>query len=148
MGVLITGTLIFVITKNYKKNQWIKPVDGPLTSGFGMRKHPVTGESKLHNGQDIGVGIGTKVFAPRNGTVHNTTPTADGGNQIVIIHDNGWFTGYAHLSKLYVKPGQKVKQGDLIALTGNTGQSTGPHLHFTLTNPKGEKIDPKIYIYK
>jgi murein DD-endopeptidase MepM/ murein hydrolase activator NlpD len=158
-GILITGVVItfLILKKSFGKKigtfienkKWIKPVEGKLTSGFGMRVNPVNpSKSQGHNGQDIAVPIGTPIKSPASGRIANTTPTTGGGIQIVIQHDNGWFTGYAHLSKLLVKTGQKVKQGQIIALSGNTGaHTTGPHLHFTITNPKGIKVDPKKIIY-
>lgn len=130
-------------------SSWIKPVVGKLTSGFGLRKDPLNpSKSEGHNGQDIAVPIGTAVKAPASGNIKSTSPTLEGGNQVVMVHDNGWFTGYAHLSQVLVKPGQKVKQGDVIAKSGNSGaHTTGAHLHFTMTDPKGVKVDPKKYVY-
>ncbi len=155
-GLALVGLTLTVLIVRAKKgtlsvgSAWLKPVEGPLTSGFGKRKDPTNPTATQdHNGQDIAVPTGTPVKAPRNGVVMNTTPTTGGGNQIVLQHDNGWFTGYAHLSKVLVTKGQKVKKGQIIALSGATGAHvTGPHLHFTLTDEKGNKIDPKLYVYK
>lgn len=120
----------------------LNPITGPITSPFGQRTAPTTGASTYHNGVDIAAPIGTTVHAPWDGTVANTYANSKGGNQLIIQHPNGYRTGYAHLTRALVSPGQTVAQGDPIALTGNTGITTGPHLHFTLTNPNGNKIDP------
>ena len=128
---------------------WIKPVEGKLTSGVGKRIDPVSGKTvQTHNGQDIAVPIGTPVKAPADATVSSTASNDAGGKQIVLVHKNGWFTGYAHLSDVKVQKGQTVKQGQVIALSGNTGaRTTGPHLHFTMKDEKGTTLDPKKYVY-
>jgi len=98
-----------------------------------MRIHPVTGEYKFHNGVDMAVPSNTPIYAPANGQVLNAYSNSAGGNQLVIKHPSeGIRTGYAHLNKSLVKEGQTVRKGQKIALTGNTGRSTGPHLHFTV----------------
>lgn len=157
LGITAIVLTYLLLKKSHPKKlqnsdkDWIKPIsNGRLTSPFGYRNDPTSPTKKqLHNGQDIAVPIGTAVVAPMAGTIKSTSPTEGGGNQVVMVHDNGWFTGYAHLSKVAVKVGQKVKQGQIIAYSGNTGKhTTGPHLHFTLTDPKGNKVDPTKYIYK
>lgn len=152
LGVI---AVIVLIAKNRKKivqtvSEFTEPVMGKLTSGFGGRKDPVNPQRKQeHNGQDIAVPIGTKVYSAADGVVISTTSTEAGGNQVIIKHDNGWQTGYAHLSKVLVNRGQRVKKGGLIALSGNTGKhTTGAHLHFTMTNPLAQKVDPKEYLWK
>ena len=82
-----------------------------------------------------------------NGVVENVYSNPEGGNQLIIKHDNGYTTGYAHLAKALLKKGDKVKQGDIVALSGNTGKSTGPHLHFTLKDKTGNWMDPAKIIY-
>lgn len=124
--------------------EMIAPVKGKITSGFGWRVHPIKKTRKFHNGVDIAAPKGANVFCPFDGkveTVWNDT-TYGGGLSLVIKHYNGYKTGYAHLSEQCVKTGQIVKKGEIIAKVGSTGASTGPHLHFTLTNIHGEKIDP------
>ena len=121
------------------KFQW--PVKGRITTPFGPRIHPITGAEQLHNGIDIAVPIGTDVLAPADGVVKSVYSTTAGGRQIVLEHD-GWMTGYAHLSQQLVSIGDHVAQGQVIAKSGNTGTSTGPHLHFTMTNGMGQKVDP------
>ncbi len=155
-GIALVGvTLTILIIREKQGNgsllakEWIKPVDGRLTSPVGMRVDPVTKKQNVsHNGQDIAVPIGTKVKAPRDGEILNTNSSDAGGNQVVMVHNNGWFSGFAHLSKVLVSAGQKVKQGEIIALSGNTGRhTTGAHLHYTMKDEKGNTLDPRKYVY-
>lgn len=127
-------------------NGFITPVTGRISSKFGQRIDPVTKVLAGHNGIDIAVPIGTMVHCPAPGTIWQSYENDLGGKQLIIKHDNGYKTGYAHLSKNDNFPiAAKVKQGDVVALTGNTGKhTTGAHLHFTLTNEKGEKVDPIV----
>lgn len=117
-----------------------------ITSRFGFRIHPITGEGNSHSGIDIAVPVGTQIYAPEDGYVKKSYENAIGGKQMIIAHPNGYDTGYAHLST-QLPEGTKVKKGDKIALTGNTGRSTGPHLHFTLRKD-GRRIDPESYKWK
>ena len=124
-----------------------QPIKGRVSSGFGKRNHPVTGVKSFHNGVDIPAAVGTEVVSPWDGVVikSDSTPedTADkGGLEVKVKHVNGFTTGYAHLSKSLVVVGQHIKEGDVLAKTGNTGIGTGAHLHFTLRNAKDELIDP------
>lgn len=121
------------------------PVQGAITSPFGLRKHPVTGLYKLHNGVDFGVPEGTPIIAPADGKVEVVNNSTTGGKQIVIRH-NWFYTGYAHLSQQLVSVGQQVKQGDIIGYTGSTGQVTGPHLHFTVKALNFTYLNPKNYL--
>ncbi len=115
-----------------------------ITSGFGPRKAPFKGASTNHNGVDLAVPVNTSVFSPYDGVVVSIwgNPKVTGGLQLKVKHDNGYTTGYAHLNGYNVKVGDRVTKGQQIALSGNTGPSTGAHLHFTLRNPNGEPIDP------
>ena len=125
-----------------------EPVGEPLvghpriTSSYGFRKHPVTGEYKGHNGIDFAAPIGTSVFSPATGTVAAVWKDNSCGNGVKITHSNGYETVYCHLSKQLVEKGESVSAGCEIAKTGNTGISTGPHLHYSIkyngnyTNPK------------
>jgi murein DD-endopeptidase MepM/ murein hydrolase activator NlpD len=113
-----------------------------VTSKFGERIHPVTKKKSFHNGIDLHAPTGTPLFAPADG-VASTSISPEGGNQLVITHTNGYKTGYAHLKSRAVGHQEKVKKGQLIAYSGNTGlHTTAPHLHFTVTNPEGRKVDP------
>lgn len=119
------------------------PLKGKVTSGFGDRINPVTKVKEHHNGIDIAVPEGTSVISPEAGEVLNVYQNAIGGNQIVVKHKDGYITGYAHLSAPLVNIKDKVSRGQMIALSGRTGQVTGPHLHFSLRDPSGKYIDPE-----
>ncbi|MEA2117985.1 peptidoglycan DD-metalloendopeptidase family protein [Halovibrio sp. HP20-50] len=110
-----------------------RPFDGSyrLSSGFNpKRRHPVTGRISPHNGTDFAMPIGTPVLAPANGRVERVTNHPAAGRYIVVRHDNGYRTRYLHLSRPLVSQGDRVTMGERIALSGNTGRSTGPHLHY------------------
>ena len=123
----------------------IKPVDGWITSRFGYRKSPFTGQRDFHSGLDISNRPGTEVIATANGKVTFASRKMYYGNMVTIDHGYGKATRYAHLKKILVKRGQKVKRGDVIALLGNTGQSTGPHLHYEV-RINGAPVNPLKYI--
>ena len=106
------------------------PVIGPVGSGFGFRNDPFSGRAALHTGLDFPADIGTPILAAAGGMVVSSEPHPAYGNQVEIDHGNGLLTRYAHASKLLVKTGDLVKRGQLVALVGNSGRSTGPHLHF------------------
>lgn len=111
------------------------PLDGKIriTSNFNPgRRHPITGRVRPHNGTDFGVPVGTKVIAPADGVVDKATYSRSAGYYLVLRHRGSYSTVYMHLSKINVKPGQRVKMGSVIARSGNTGMSTGPHLHYEL----------------
>jgi murein DD-endopeptidase MepM/ murein hydrolase activator NlpD len=125
----------------------IKPVPGRIISGFGVRTHPIYRIKKVHTGLDIEAKIGTPVYAAGDGVVKFAGVRSNGyGTHIDVDHGYGFETKYAHLSRLNVKMGQKVKRGDLIGYTGNSGLSKGPHLHYEILK-NGEKIDPIDYFY-
>lgn len=121
--------------------EFVSPVTGPVTSLFGPRKQPTSGASKNHKGVDVGIPIGTPVVAMRDGTVTYAGWAKGYGNVIYISHDNGYQTRYAHLSSFIAKRGSKVKKGELIAKSGNTGVGSGPHLHFEIRK-NGVAINP------
>jgi murein DD-endopeptidase MepM/ murein hydrolase activator NlpD len=106
------------------------PVRGYLSATFGNRIDPFTAQKDFHPGIDISTPVGTKVQAPADGIVISTGISGGYGNAIVIDHGYGVVTRYGHLDSFAVKPGQRVKRGDVIAFVGNTGRSTGPHLHY------------------
>ena len=127
---------------------YIKPISGGrATSGFGPRKAPTKGASTNHKGQDWAVPTGTTVVASSGGTVVKAGWGKGYGYVIYIDHPDGRQTRYAHLSKILVSVGQKVSQGQKIALSGNTGVSTGPHLHFEILI-NGKQVNPLKYINK
>jgi len=117
--------------KLYASIPAIKPMEGRFGDRFGIRMHPILHVRKMHNGIDLISNVGTKVYAPGGGRVSFTGYKGGYGKVIEINHGFGYVTLYGHLSKIYVHRGQKVKRGDLIALSGNSGKlSTGPHLHY------------------
>lgn len=101
-----------------------------MASGYGRRTDPIYGTTKFHEGMDFACNVGTPVYATGDGRITAATWHSGYGQHIDISHGYGYTTRYAHLSKLAVKPGQQVKRGDLIGYSGNTGKSTGPHLHY------------------
>lgn len=116
------------------------------SSEFGMRNHPVYEEWRMHSGIDLGCAQGSSIIAADSGVV--TISSDHGGSAgiyIEIQHDNGLKTRYLHLSKRLVKVGDRVYRGQQIALSGNTGTSTGPHLHFTVIDEKGKFVNPRLY---
>lgn len=119
-----------------------KPVSGRISSQFGTRFHPVDGITKFHGGMDIAVPNGTPVGAAAEGTVVFAGPKGGYGNLVIIDHPDGRQTRYAHLSSLNVTAGDPVSIGQQIALSGSTGKSTGPHLHFEVRE-NGRPIDPR-----
>jgi len=109
----------------------IRPVKGGyLNSIFGYRRDPIDGVRRFHQGQDITVSKGTPIYAPADGKVKRAYYIGGFGNHIRLEHSYGYATLFAHLSKISVRHGQKVRRGDLIGYTGNTGRSTAPHLHY------------------
>jgi murein DD-endopeptidase MepM/ murein hydrolase activator NlpD len=127
----------------------IMPIEtGEITSGFGMRRHPVLGIMKQHSGIDMVLPIGTPVYATADGVVDAAEVKGGYGRTITLKHpESGYQTIYAHLSAFEVRAGQKVKRGDLIGKSGNSGMSTGPHLHYEVTSLDGtEKYDPMLFI--
>jgi len=123
----------------------IRPVDGWITSKFGYRKSPFTGKRTFHSGLDISNKTGTKIIATANGKVSYAAPKRNFGNLVIIDHGYGRVTKYGHLEKILVKPGQRVKRGEVIALLGNTGKSTGPHVHYEV-RINGVPTNPLKYI--
>lgn len=125
---------------------YLKPISGGrLSSGFGRRKAPKKGASTYHRGIDWATPVGTAVVASSSGTVSRAGWGSGYGYVVYIDHADGRQTRYGHLSKVLVKAGQSVKQGDKIALSGNTGRSTGPHLHFEILIG-GSQVNPLEYM--
>lgn len=123
----------------------IKPVEGWISSGFGYRKSPFTGRKEFHAGLDIATHSGTKLVATANGRISYAARKGYIGNLVIIDHGFGMVTKYGHLKKILVKRGQKVKRGDVIGLIGNTGRSTGPHVHYEV-RINGTPVNPLKYI--
>lgn len=141
---LIVVILVFFSQEIIKKQFGLSwPINGAVTSPFGTRIHPIKKTQLFHNGIDISAPSGTPVFSPGTGIVTNEYYNEAGGNQLVVRHNNGYTTGYAHLSKSLVDIGDRVKKNQKIGLTGATGKVTGPHLHFTVRDTSGNYVNPQ-----
>ena len=128
------------ITKSLLKT----PINGArLSSGFGLRRHPVLKYTKMHRGLDFAAPRGTPIFAAGNGAITYRGRRGAYGNFILIKHNNGYETAYAHLNRFNnkFKKGSRVEQGDVIGYVGTTGRSTGPHLHYEIRK-NGKRVDP------
>ena len=125
--------------------QLAAPVVAPITSDFGWRIHPIYGTRRLHAGTDFGVDDGTPVHAADGGVVVEAGWVSGYGYTVIIDHGNGMSTLYAHNSEVAVSPGQTVSKGQVVSYSGNTGGSTGPHLHFEV-RINGEPTDPMGYL--
>lgn len=115
-------------------------------AGFGMRNHPILGIRRMHEGMDFFATKGTEVYATADGLVKSRSYSETFGNVVILNHEEGVETYYAHLSKFNVKSGQKVKRGDVIGYVGNTGLSSGPHLHYEI-HLNGREVDPVHYLF-
>ncbi|MFA5667627.1 MAG: peptidoglycan DD-metalloendopeptidase family protein [Balneolaceae bacterium] len=126
----------------------IKPTAGVIISGYGMRDHPILMYKRMHNGTDFRADIGSPVYSTADGTIHYTGLRGNLGRVIIIDHGYGYETMYAHLSSVAkgVKKGTKVTRGDLIAYSGNSGLTEGPHLHYEIFLNK-KTIDPINYLF-
>jgi murein DD-endopeptidase MepM/ murein hydrolase activator NlpD len=123
------------------------PVRGPVNSGFGGRTSPWSAKSEFHSGLDIGAPIGAQVKSPAPGTVVFAGTHQEYGQTLIIDHGNETKSLYGHLSKLSVAVNQKVQRGETIAMTGNTGRSSGPHLHYEI-QVKGQSVNPTSYLWE
>ena len=135
----------------YNPNGLIFPLSIPasITSIFGWRNHPITGETRFHSGTDLGAAMGTPVIAAFTGQVEVADFVGGYGLTAILNHNGAVQTLYAHMSQLFVQPGQWVQQGTVIGLVGSTGASTGPHLHFEVRQltPEGwVATDPGIHL--
>ncbi|HEX3140175.1 MAG TPA: M23 family metallopeptidase [Rhizobacter sp.] len=122
-----------------------QPINVPVGSGFGFRSDPFSGRAALHTGLDFPSDVGTPIMAAAGGVVRSTDFHPAYGNLLEIDHGNGLTTRYAHTSKILVKAGDLVKRGQVVALVGTTGRSTGPHLHFEVM-VEGVLQDPAKFL--
>ncbi|PWG02561.1 hypothetical protein DF286_06540 [Sphingosinicella humi] len=118
-----------------------RPVPGRVTSNFGKRRHPILGYTRMHKGMDFRAGHGTPILAATDGRVSFAGRSGGYGKQVRIKHDGGIATSYSHMSRIAVKSGERVKQGEVIGYVGSTGLSTGPHLHYELYR-NGVPVNP------
>ena len=123
----------------------IAPVIGVITDGFGNRRDPFTGRRAHHNGLDLSARRGTPIMAPADGVVVFAGRKGGMGRMIRVSHGFGYQTVYGHLDTILVEPGQDVHRGEQIGLVGNTGRSTGPHLHYEV-HKDGRTVNPLYYI--
>ncbi len=127
-----------------KKSLLKTPINGArISSGYGVRKHPILGYTKIHKGIDFAAPMGTPIFAAGSGTISYYGRKGGYGNFVQIRHNADYSTGYGHASRFVksIKVGSKVKQGDIVAYVGSTGRSTGPHLHYEIIL-KGKQVNP------
>lgn len=117
-----------------------------ISSNYGERIHPITKERKSHNGVDIAVPVGTHVYSAINGTVILAAYSESAGNWVKVQNEDGWTVVMMHMDSLTVSAGQEVKRGDHLGYSGNTGRSTGPHLHLEVRNPSDQPINPIFII--
>ncbi len=122
--------------------QW--PANGPKTSDYGWRTHPIFGTRRFHAGIDIGAGYGSAVVAAGTGTIVFVGMKGGYGNTVIVDHGGGIATLYAHQSQLAVGSGESVRRGEVVGYVGSTGYSTGPHLHFEV-RVNGTPVDPMGY---
>ncbi|PZQ48287.1 MAG: peptidase M23 [Micavibrio aeruginosavorus] len=128
-----------------KKTLMKTPIDGArMSSGFGMRRHPVLGYGKMHKGIDFAASTGTPIYAAGDGVVQRAGRFSSFGNYVRIRHRSDLDTAYAHMSRIAsdVRPGTRVKQGQVIGYVGTTGRSTGPHLHYEIM-VGGKQVNPR-----
>ncbi len=126
----------------------IRPINGIILSGFGMRRHPVLGYNRMHEGIDFRARVGTPIYASGDGVIKSANRRGTYGLKLVIDHGHGYETRYAHLSRTAddIRPGVKVQRGHKIAYSGNSGVTSGPHLHYEVRR-NGESVDPLNYMF-
>jgi murein DD-endopeptidase MepM/ murein hydrolase activator NlpD len=123
----------------------LMPIEGWFSHGYGWRKDPFTGKREFHRGIDIVADANTEIRAPADGVVSRSGRYSDYGRSIDVAHGYGFVTRYAHMNKALVKPGDRVRRGDVIGLVGSTGRSTGPHLHYEVFRD-GRRVNPWKYL--
>jgi len=117
-----------------------------LTSGFGIRQHPILGTLRAHNGVDLAATYGSPIVATANGVVGTAGWSGGYGLLVSLDHGSGLQTRYGHMSRVNVAPGQQVHKGDVIGYVGSTGMSTGPHLHYEI-RINGQAINPAAQLH-
>jgi murein DD-endopeptidase MepM/ murein hydrolase activator NlpD len=124
----------------------MRPVPGWETSGYGLRRHPVLGYTRMHRGIDFHAPYGSPIYAVSDGTVEFAGRHGGHGNFVKLGHGGGLETGYAHMSRIAVSPGERVRRGEVIGYVGSTGLATGPHLHFEVYRG-GQTVNPATVTY-
>lgn len=137
---------VMAVMSLFKSDEEITvPVHGEITSEYGNRTNPVSGEYLMHSGVDIAASQGTEIRAAYSGIVSEVGSNSVGGNYISLVHKDGSETLYCHCSKIIAEKGDVIRAGETIALIGSTGRSTGPHLHFEIT-VDGKTENPLLYL--
>ena len=137
---------VMAVMSLFKSDEEITvPVHGEITSEYGNRTNPVSGEYLMHSGIDIAASQGTEIRAAYSGIVSEVGSNSVGGNYISLVHKDGSETLYCHCSKIIAEKGDVIRAGETIALVGSTGRSTGPHLHFEIT-VDGKTENPLLYL--
>lgn len=137
---------VMAVMSFFKSDEEITvPVHGEITSEYGNRTNPVSGEYLMHSGVDIAASQGTEIRAAYSGIVSEVGSNSVGGNYISLVHKDGSETLYCHCSKIIAEKGDVIRAGETIALVGSTGRSTGPHLHFEIT-VDGKTENPLLYL--
>lgn len=152
-GTIAIGQVLFIpnarlsasTLRDFYGEKFIWPARGIISSPFGYRSNPFSGLKTYHSAIDIVVPQGTRVKATTDGKVADTGYNSVFGNYVIVQHSGGYQSLYAHLSSIQVKEGTSIAQGSQIGLSGNTGQSTGPHLHFSIFK-NGQALDPVKYV--
>lgn len=134
-----------VTQQKISKSGFIRPVSYKINSKYGSRFHPILKRVQKHTGVDFAAPTGTPIRAVADGVVQYANWRGGYGKMVLLGHSNSWSSLYGHASKLIVKNGQRVKQGQVIAYVGSTGRSTGPHLHFEILK-NGERVNPENLI--
>ncbi|GFO59648.1 peptidase M23 [Geomonas silvestris] len=145
VGLALCGVAVLLALPQAAQASRKSPVEGGVvTSGIGWRPDPFgTGRMVYHNGYDIAVPLGTKVYAVEAGTVYYAGTYRGYGEMVAVDHGNGYVTIYGHNSKVLVKVGDKVDSDTVLALSGSTGRSTGPHVHYELRHIAGYQKPPR-----
>lgn len=145
---IIDDIFLLLMGRKKRKKRFVLPVIGEtkITSPFGWRKHPVTGVKKFHYGVDLRAPEGTPLVAVTGGVIERVWENNIGGKQVLLRGDiSNLRFGYSHLSDVHVKEGERVSKGQVIGLSGSTGMATGPHLHFSVKDEKGNFLNPEKF---
>ncbi|SDO50369.1 M23 family metallopeptidase [Desulforhopalus singaporensis] len=143
-----TDDLLFKADKYVNAIRYLpigRPVSGSISSRFGKRRDPLNSRTSFHEGIDFRGRLGEKIYATADGTVKKAFRNGSYGKHVLINHGNGYTTSFSHMHKILVKKGDKVKRGQVVGLVGNSGRSTGPHLHYEITL-NGKPINPYKYL--
>ena len=142
---MVQDSLDKMTDKTHHQNEKAQPTEGAVSSNFGLRRDPIGGATRFHDGIDIAAPTGSPVKAAAAGKVIFSGNVPGYGNLVELDHADGFITRYGHNSINLVAVGEEVRSGQLIALVGSTGRSTGPHLHFAVRKA-GEPVNPSVFL--